>query len=66
VPNDNKYQRRKARPRQVRFADGSAIVEQPDGSVLILESALAKPVVLSDAKPVTYRKPSRRAAKRKK
>ena len=46
-----------ARPRRQRFADGSAVVTYRDGSVLILESALAKPTVLRERGPVDYRKP---------
>ena len=46
-----------ARPRRQRFADGSAVVTYRGGSVLILECALAKPVVLRERGPVIYSNP---------
>jgi len=39
------------------FADGSALVTFEDGSVLILESKLAKPSVLREGRPVNYNDP---------
>ena len=38
--------------------DGSAVVTYADGSMLILESALAKPGVLCEGKPVDYNEPA--------
>lgn len=39
------------------FADGSALVTYPDGSVLILESELAKAAVMGEGRPVNYNDP---------
>jgi len=39
------------------FPDGSALVTYPDGSVLILESELAKVSGLRDGSPVNYNDP---------
>ena len=40
------------------FPDGSAIVTYPNGGMLILESALAKPGVLCEGRPVDYNDPA--------
>ncbi len=50
------------KPKRKRFADGSAVVTYPDGSQLILESALAKSVVLRAGGPVNYNEPPPRVA----
>ena len=51
----------KAKPRRQRFADGSAVVTYGDGSVLILESVLAKLGVLGEPGPVDSRKRPKKA-----
>jgi len=51
--------RRKARTEASReqFADGSALVTYPDGSMLILESELAREAVFMEGCPVNYNEP---------
>jgi hypothetical protein len=56
------YNQANMKPRRKRFADGSAVVTYPDGSRLILESALAKSAVLCEGGPVSYSQSPRRAA----
>ena len=51
-----------AKPRRRQFADGSAVMTYPDGSQLILGSALAKSGVLCEGRPVNYNEPLRRVA----
>jgi hypothetical protein len=46
-----------AEARREEFADGSALVTYLDGSVLILESALASAAVLREARSVNYNEP---------
>lgn len=46
-----------AKPGKKRFADGSVVLPYPDGSQLILESALAGSAVLCEARPVGYNEP---------
>jgi len=41
-----------------QFADGSALVTYPDGSVLILESDLARELVFQESRPVNYNEPA--------
>jgi hypothetical protein len=53
-----------ARPRRQRFADGSAVVTYRDGSVLILESALAKTSGLSEGSLVYSNEPPRQVSQR--
>ncbi|MGD1090171.1 MAG: hypothetical protein ABR955_15815 [Verrucomicrobiota bacterium] len=55
------YNQANMKPRRKRFADGSAVVTYPDGSRLILESALAKSAVLCEGGPVSYSQSPRRA-----
>jgi hypothetical protein len=43
--------------RREQFRDGSALVTYQDGSMLILESNLAKDAVLREARPVNYNDP---------
>jgi hypothetical protein len=43
--------------RREEFADGSALVTYPDGSQLIIESSLAKQVVLRENRQVNYSEP---------
>jgi len=40
-----------------QFPDGSALITYPDGSVLILESDLAKEAVWHESRPVNYNDP---------
>jgi len=40
-----------------QFPDGSALITYPDGSMLILESNLAKESVWHESKPVNYNDP---------
>ena len=40
-----------------RFRDGSVLVTYPDGSMLILESDLAKDAVLGEPRPANYDDP---------
>ena len=61
-----KTKRKKPAARRENFSDGSAVVTYPDGSMLILESDLAKPGVLCEGRPVSYSKTPRRVAIRKK
>lgn len=42
-----------------QFQDGSALVTNQNGSVLILESNLAKTTTLREGKPVNYNEPRR-------
>ena len=49
-----------AKPRRKRFADGSALVTYRHGSVLILESKLAKESALRESQPVNYNDRHRR------
>ncbi len=44
----------KRKPKREKFPDGSALVTYPDGSVLILESDLAKETALREARPANY------------
>jgi hypothetical protein len=44
-------------PNRKQFADGSALVTYPDGSVLIVESALAKVSELHESHAVNYSDP---------
>jgi len=46
-----------ARPRRQRFADGSALVTFPDGSMLILESKLSKSMALRQNFLANYDEP---------
>lgn len=39
------------------FADGSAVVTYPDGSMLIVETKLAKVSALREGRPVNYNDP---------
>jgi hypothetical protein len=50
------------KPRRKRFADGSAVVTCPDGSRLILESALTNNAVLHEGRPLDYSEPPRGVA----
>ena len=43
-----------AEPRREEFADGSALVTYPDGTMLIVESALARVAVFREGTPVNY------------
>ena len=43
--------------RREQFPDGSALVTYQDGSMLILESNLAKDAVLRETRPVNYNDP---------
>jgi hypothetical protein len=47
---------RKTEACREQFADGSAVVTYPDGSMLILESDLARESVLQEGRPVSYNK----------
>jgi len=40
-----------------QFADGSAVVTSEDGSMLIVESKLAKHALLGEDRPVNYNEP---------
>ena len=40
-----------------QFPDGSALITYPDGSMLILESDLAKELVWHESRPVNYNDP---------
>ncbi len=48
---------RKAEARREQFADGSALATYRDGSMLILESDLARESLLRESRPVNYNDP---------
>jgi hypothetical protein len=48
---------RSAKPRRKQFPDGSAIITYSGGTQAILETKLAKPSALREAKPANYRTP---------
>jgi len=45
------------KPNREEFADGSALVTYPVGSMLILESDLARGAVLEESRPVNCNEP---------
>ena len=52
-----KYQSNKQAVTREDFPDGSAVVTYEDGSMLILESDLAKETVLREHRNVSYNEP---------
>jgi hypothetical protein len=44
-------------PRREQFPDGSALVTYADGTMLIVESTLAKATPLREGRPVNYHEP---------
>lgn len=51
------YQDNNREVKREEFADGSALVTYPDGSMLIVESKLARESVFQESRPVNYNDP---------